>query len=63
MKEIQFTFNQVFDDSVTQKEVFDTVGLPLVSHLINGRNGLLFTYGVTGKFILHRNNILHIFFF
>lgn len=32
-----------------QKEIFKTVALPLVESLIQGRNGLLFTYGVTGS--------------
>lgn len=48
-KEIQHTFKHVFDDRATQKEVFDHVALPLVENLIRGKNGLLFTYGVTGS--------------
>lgn len=45
----QYTFKKVFTESSTQKEVFDEVALPLVEQLINGKNGLLFTYGVTGS--------------
>ena len=30
-------------------EVFQRVGLPLVEDLLEGKNGLLFTYGVTGS--------------
>ncbi|XP_047370546.1 kinesin-like protein KIF23 [Vespa velutina] len=48
-KEIQTTFTRVFPPDATQKEIFDTVALPLVENLIQGRNGLLFTYGVTGS--------------
>lgn len=48
-KETQYTFKQVFVDTVEQKTIFDTVALPLVKGLIQGRNGLLFTYGVTGS--------------
>lgn len=48
-KEIQHTFKYVFDAKATQKEVFDHVALPLVENLIHGKNGLLFTYGVTGS--------------
>lgn len=48
-KELQHTFQYVFDERATQKEVFDHVALPLVSNLIHGKNGLLFTYGVTGS--------------
>ena len=29
--------------------MFEKVGLPLVSDLLQGKNGLLFTYGVTGS--------------
>ena len=39
----------VFDEDSTQANVFDTVGLPLVHDLLIGKNGLLFTYGVTGS--------------
>lgn len=48
-REIQFTFNRVFQDTDTQKKVFDHVAMPLVENLIQGKNGLLFTYGVTGS--------------
>jgi kinesin family protein 23 len=47
--EIRHTFKHVFDDRATQKEVFDHVALPLVENLIHGKNGLIFTYGVTGS--------------
>lgn len=48
-KEYQYTFKRVFSESSTQKEIFDDIALPLVEQLIQGRNGLLFTYGVTGS--------------
>jgi kinesin family protein 23 len=48
-KETQHTFQRVFDDRATQKDVFDHVALPLVSNIIRGKNSLLFTYGVTGS--------------
>lgn len=48
-KEIQTVFSRVFTPDVTQREMFKTVALPLVENLIHGRNGLLFTYGVTGS--------------
>jgi kinesin family protein 23 len=48
-EKIQLTFKRVFDDSATQKEVFDHVALPLVENLIHGKNGLLFTYGSSGS--------------
>lgn len=34
---------------IPPKELFDVVANPLVDDLIHGKNGLLFTYGVTGS--------------
>ncbi|KAM4037860.1 kinesin-like protein KIF23 isoform 2-T2 [Anomaloglossus baeobatrachus] len=48
-KETQYSFKQVFGTQLTQKDVFDVVAKPLVEDLIRGKNGLLFTYGVTGS--------------
>ncbi|XP_020837911.1 kinesin-like protein KIF23 isoform X4 [Phascolarctos cinereus] len=48
-KEMQYSFKQVFGTLTTQKELFDVVANPLVDDLIHGKNGLLFTYGVTGS--------------
>uniref|UniRef100_A0A8C3XSZ6 Kinesin-like protein n=1 Tax=Chelydra serpentina TaxID=8475 RepID=A0A8C3XSZ6_CHESE len=45
----QYTFKEVFGTLVTQKALFDVVARPLVEDLIRGKNGLLFTYGVTGS--------------
>ena len=39
----------MFDTPAGQAAVFDRVGLPLVTDLLQGKNGLLFTYGVTGS--------------
>ncbi|KAM7152446.1 kinesin-like protein KIF23 isoform 2-T2 [Macrochelys suwanniensis] len=48
-RETQYTFKEVFGTLVTQKALFDVVARPLVEDLIRGKNGLLFTYGVTGS--------------
>ncbi|XP_076161535.1 kinesin-like protein KIF23 [Ptiloglossa arizonensis] len=48
-KEIQTTFSRIFTSNATQKDIFNIVALPLVENVIRGRNGLLFTYGVTGS--------------
>ncbi len=48
-KEYECTFRRVYPESSTQKEIFDDIALPLIEQLIRGRNGLLFTYGVTGS--------------
>lgn len=39
----------MFSPASSQKEVFDKVAKPLVSDVLNGKNGLLFAYGVTGS--------------
>ncbi|XP_015147597.1 kinesin-like protein KIF23 isoform X17 [Gallus gallus] len=48
-REMQYSFKEVFGTLVAQKELFDVVAKPLVEDLIRGKNGLLFTYGVTGS--------------
>ncbi|XP_060116133.1 kinesin-like protein KIF23 isoform X1 [Heteronotia binoei] len=48
-KEMQYSFKEVFGTNVSQRWVFETVARPLVEDLIRGKNGLLFTYGVTGS--------------
>ncbi|XP_024120050.1 kinesin-like protein KIF23, partial [Oryzias melastigma] len=45
----QYSFKKVFGVSVSQVELFEHVARPLVDDLIHGKNGLLFTYGVTGS--------------
>ncbi|XP_050094625.1 kinesin-like protein KIF23 [Anopheles aquasalis] len=49
LKETQYIFKRVFDEYVRQNDVYVSVAQPLVEGLIRGRNGLLFTYGVTGS--------------
>ncbi|XP_028823216.1 kinesin-like protein KIF23 isoform X1 [Denticeps clupeoides] len=48
-KETQYSFKKVFGVTTSQKELFEDVAKPLVDDLIHGKNGLLFTYGVTGS--------------
>lgn len=48
-KETQYVFKHIFDVDSTQHEAFTTVAQPLVEGLIKGKNGLLFSYGVTGS--------------
>ncbi|NWV81498.1 KIF23 protein, partial [Dasyornis broadbenti] len=45
----QYSFKAVFGPLVLQQELFEAVAKPLVEDLIRGKNGLLFTYGVTGS--------------
>uniref|UniRef100_A0A665UMD3 Kinesin-like protein n=1 Tax=Echeneis naucrates TaxID=173247 RepID=A0A665UMD3_ECHNA len=48
-KETQYSFKKVFGINTTQMELFEDVSRPLVDDLIQCKNGLLFTYGVTGS--------------
>lgn len=48
-KQMCYKFKHVFTAFSTQKEVFDHLAFPLVEDLLKGKNGLLFTYGVTGS--------------
>lgn len=48
-KETQYVYKHIFDVDSTQHETFTTVAQPLVEGLIKGKNGLLFSYGVTGS--------------
>ncbi|XP_068617155.1 kinesin-like protein KIF23 [Brachionichthys hirsutus] len=48
-KEMQYSFKKVFGINTTQMELFEDVAKPLVEDLILCKNGLLFTYGVTGS--------------
>ncbi|XP_024151662.1 kinesin-like protein KIF23 isoform X3 [Oryzias melastigma] len=48
-KETQYSFKKVFGVNTTQMELFEDVAKPLVDDLIHCKNGLLFTYGVTGS--------------
>ncbi|KAM3869948.1 kinesin-like protein KIF23 [Diretmus argenteus] len=48
-KETQYSFRKVFGISTSQMELFEDIAKPLVDDLVHGKNGLLFTYGVTGS--------------
>ncbi|XP_017771065.1 PREDICTED: kinesin-like protein KIF23 [Nicrophorus vespilloides] len=48
-KDAHYTFKHIFTSYSSQQEVFDRVAYPLLENLFNGKNGLLFTYGVTGS--------------
>nr|XP_022901628.1 kinesin-like protein KIF23 [Onthophagus taurus] len=48
-RDSQHVFHKVFAPGSTQKEVFETVAYPMIEDLLQGKNGLLFTYGVTGS--------------
>mmetsp|Transcript_31284 Transcript_31284/g.61977 ORF Transcript_31284/g.61977 Transcript_31284/m.61977 type:complete len:115 (-) Transcript_31284:401-745(-) len=43
-----FTFDAVFEQTCTQKEVYDIVAVPVVQSVLDGYNGTIFAYGQTG---------------
>ncbi|XP_050395507.1 kinesin-like protein KIF23 isoform X2 [Patella vulgata] len=49
VKEFQYKFQHVFDEYTSQKAIYDYVALPMVEDLLHGKNGLLFTYGITSS--------------
>jgi kinesin family protein 23 len=49
IKQLVYSFTQIFDDKVSQRQIHEQTGHQLVQDLIDGKNGLLFTYGVTGS--------------
>lgn len=48
-REYNYSFSYVFDAQSSQSDIFKKVAYPLVKNMINGQNGLIFTYGVTGS--------------
>lgn len=49
VKAIQAKFTYLFDHNGSQKDIFDRVALDTCEDVLQGRNGLLFTYGITGS--------------
>ena len=44
----RFTFDGVYDDDSTQKEVYEDTAYPLLTSVFDGYNGTIFAYGQTG---------------
>ena len=49
IKESTFNFSFVFDQDVTQREIFDDIAYNLITSLLRGKSSLLMTYGVTSS--------------
>eukprot|EP00201_Polytomella_parva_P015707 CAMPEP_0175058252 /NCGR_PEP_ID=MMETSP0052_2-20121109/11744_1 /TAXON_ID=51329 ORGANISM="Polytomella parva, Strain SAG 63-3" /NCGR_SAMPLE_ID=MMETSP0052_2 /ASSEMBLY_ACC=CAM_ASM_000194 /LENGTH=731 /DNA_ID=CAMNT_0016323611 /DNA_START=71 /DNA_END=2263 /DNA_ORIENTATION=+ len=43
-----FTFDSVFDPTIPQREVYDSIARPIVNSVMDGYNGTIFAYGQTG---------------
>lgn len=48
-KESHYTFTRAFGEDAGQRDIFESIGFPLVKDLVTARNSLLFMYGVTGS--------------
>jgi kinesin family protein 3/17 len=44
-----FTFDAVFSDKATQRNVYDISAAPVVESVLMGYNGTVFVYGQTGS--------------
>ena len=45
----RYTFTQIFESTIGQKEIFSLVVLPRLQECLEGQNQLLFTYGATSS--------------
>jgi len=43
-----FSFDSVFSEHSTQRQIYDTCAAPVVSSVLDGYNGTIFAYGQTG---------------
>ena len=43
-----FTFDQVYDENSTQREIYENTAKPIVQSSLDGYNGTIFAYGQTG---------------
>lgn len=46
---VPFNYDQVYDMSSTQKQIYDKTVSPIVDKVLNGYNGTILTYGQTGS--------------
>lgn len=44
-----FEFNGILDEKASQKDVFQTVGIPVTKNVLDGYNSTIFAYGQTGS--------------
>merc|ERR1719258_644656 len=46
---VTFDLGEVFDDDVTQEQLYHEVGKPIIDDVLMGYNGTIFAYGQTGS--------------
>ena len=47
-RQCQYTMDKVFGEGVTQEELFEEIGMPIIASFLNGYNCTIFCYGQTG---------------
>lgn len=48
VKDMKFGFDRVFDENVTQQEVYEATTRGLLDNILDGFNATVFAYGATG---------------
>lgn len=48
VKDQTFAFDRVFDENITQGDVYDHTTRPLLDNVFDGYNATVFAYGATG---------------
>jgi kinesin family protein 23 len=48
-REIHCSFHHVFEEVASHETIFEHTTLPLINDVFRGKNGLLFTYGLSGS--------------
>ncbi|CAF1629108.1 unnamed protein product [Rotaria magnacalcarata] len=49
IRESRYDFSHILTDNISQSAAFKELALPLLDDLIQGKNSVLFTYGITGS--------------
>ena len=55
-----FSFDSVFSEHSTQRQIYDTCAAPVVSSVLDGYNGTIFAYGQTGAGKTHTSTYLSV---
>jgi len=55
-----FSFDSVFSEHSTQRQIYDTCAAPVVSSVLDGYNGTIFAYGQTGAGKTHTSTHLSV---
>ncbi|ORY80492.1 kinesin motor domain-containing protein, partial [Protomyces lactucae-debilis] len=48
IKDVRYAFDHIFDETATQREVFEHTSRPLLNGIFDGFNATVFAYGATG---------------